>query len=411
MSPEIIILLAVVAASTVAVYIRGGMALLAAPMAVLLYYAYTAVSAPLASLASLFAALTAAFVLDFTGRSSILRGLEFPLAAALPVALGIAVYASSVPLLLAVLVLATLVVYGLVAMKGDPGNVEASVKYIVFSGSGKALAIAGVGLAIAGSPMLGGILIVVGFALELGVFPFHGWVPDAFTVGDTRGLAILASLGKFIAVLILVKLLLALELGGSELAALLIALGVLGSIYGAVAGLTTRSVGKILAYSSIAHMAYSFMAIGIGLLRSDLLPLAMAVALYEALATAVAKYGLFSSIEDAGASLGSLSVSRLGRVGSSVLVLSLLGLPPLVGFFPKLFLILLSMWAGLPWLAILVVLTSAVAAIYYIRLLTSLLNAEVRDPCGDVGTSLTSVLTVALGIGFPMVLSVLSLVV
>ncbi len=411
MITEVAILLIVIIVSAVTSYLRAGRAMVIPPAALLFYFAYVTASSPPVSLASLFAALSLAFALDFLGRPSTLRGLEFMLVAGLPVALGIAVLAHDVPLLLAVLVLATMVAYGLLAMGGDPNNLEASVKYIVFSGSGKAVAIAGIGLAVAGSPILGGVLIVIGFALEIGVFPFHGWVPDAFTVGDTRGLAVLASVGKFVAIVIFIKLLSALSIGGREVAALLVALGVLGSIYGSVAGLTTRYVGKVLAYSSIAHMAYSFMALGIGLLRSDLLPLAMAVALYEALATAIAKYGLFSALEDAAANLQSLKVSRLAKAGGALLTLSLLGLPPLVGFFPKLFLILLAMWAGLPWLAIIVVVTSAVAAIYYIRLLTSLINAELGGSRGDVGTSLASILSLALGIGFPIVLSLLSSVI
>lgn len=307
---------------------------------------------------------------------------------------------------IAALALVTTAVYGLLASGRRRENLEGAAKYVVFSGAGKVLIIAGYALYGVAAPQ-GLVVAALGFLLELGIVPFHAWMVDAYALGSPKGVAALTAFSKLAAIYALLTLF----AGRSGQVGLLLTVAALASMLVAnVAGLTARTVGRVMAYSSIAHMSYALAAVGLAMWmgrgsfqlfgsRLSLWELAALVAVLEALTTAVSKAGIFSAVTTPYADLPTVRRS----VANSVNLLSLLGMPPLLGFWPKLFLILLALPYG-PlgvFVATWVVLNSAVATAYYLRVIRAM--AEAPGPSADGVTAwLTAILSAAMGIAVPL---------
>lgn len=311
---------------------------------------------------------------------------------------------------IAALALVTAAVYGLLAAGRRRENLEGAAKYVVFSGAGKVLIVVGYVLAGVAEPQ-GLAVAALGFLLELGVVPFHVWMVDAYALGSPRGVAALAAFGKLTAVYALLSLFAGRE---GQIGLVLTVAALASMLVANVAGLTARTLGRAMAYSSIAHMSYALAAVGLAAwmgsrsfqlfgLSLDLWSLAAAVAVLEALTTAVSKAGIFSAVTTPYADLPTVRRS----VANSVNLLSLLGMPPLLGFWPKLLLILMALPYGAlgAFVAVWVVLNSAVATVYYLRAIRAM--AEAPGPSADGATAwLTALLSIALGIAVPLALGI-----
>ncbi|MFZ8841192.1 MAG: proton-conducting transporter membrane subunit [Pyrobaculum sp.] len=322
-------------------------------------------------------------------------------------------YAEAPPVYgLIALALATAAVYGLLAMERMRENVEGAMKYLVFSGVGKVLIVLGYALAAYGW-VQGLYLAVLGFMFELGIAPFHAWVVDAYALGSPRGAAALAAFSKVTALFVLLRLFSSLPGDGAVgLAALVVALA--SMLVANVAGLTAKTLGRVMAWSSIAHMSYALAAValvwwlgepattpqlfGIYVSAADLAAL---VVVLEALTSGLAKAGVFGYLTTAFSDLLPPRRSALNVLN----ILSLLGLPPLLGFWPKLFLVLLALSypaAIAAFLVLWIVVNSAMATPYYLRALRMV--AEAPSPMSDnITSSYTAFVSTALGLVMPLV--------
>ncbi len=326
-------------------------------------------------------------------------------------------YAGAPPVYgLIALALATAAVYGLLAMERTRENVEGAMKYLVFSGVGKVLIVLGYALAAYGW-VQGLYLAVLGFMFELGIAPFHAWVVDAYALGSPRGAAALAAFSKVTALFVLLTLFRSLPGDGAVgLVALVVALA--SMLVANVAGLTAKTLGRVMAWSSIAHMSYALAAValvwwlgepaktpqlfGIYVSAADLAAL---VVVLEALTSGLAKAGVFGYLTTAFSDLLPPRRSALNVLN----ILSLLGLPPLLGFWPKLFLVLLALSypaAIAAFLVLWIVVNSAMATPYYLRALRMV--AEAPSPIADnITSSYTAFVSTALGLVMPLVAYVL----
>lgn len=305
-------------------------------------------------------------------------------------------------------------IYGLLAFGKRRDNVEGALKYLVFSGVGKALILAGFASSLYISPALGWALLITGFMFELGIVPAHAWVVDAFALSAPRGVAALALFGELTAVLALLAVLRVSPIpSAAGFALLMIALA--SMTFANIAGLTARTLGRTLAYSSIAHMSYALAAVALVAYIGDRpvsVPLigtytasavAALVAVLEALTSGIAKAGIFQALTTNNADAG----PERRAPSNAVNALSLLGLPPLLGFWPKLLLILLALALSQIGVAIVVVLNSALATPYYLRVFRQLV--EPPGPGSDNTTSiLAATLSIALGLMIPVLLSALA---
>nr|KJR73933.1 MAG: NADH-quinone oxidoreductase subunit N [Thermoproteus sp. AZ2] len=348
------------------------------------------------------------YALGLSGVATALAGYAYVQAVSAP-QLG----AEYIFIAIAALAISTTGIYGLLASGRGRDNVEGAVKYLVFSGVGKALILAGFVAASYISPALGWSLIIVGFMFELGIVPAHAWVVDSFALSSPKGVAALALFGEVSALFTLLAILRVSPPPAAAGLALLI-ISLISMTFANVAGLTARTYGRTLAYSSIAHMSYALAAVGlIAYLGNRLvsvpligtisaLSLASLVVLLEAFASGIAKAGLFNALTTNNADLG----PERRALSNAVNALSLLGVPPLLGFWPKLFLVLLSLAFSQVGVAIVVVLNSAIAAPYYLRVFRQVV--ESAPPGSDNTTSvLAATLSIALGVLIPVVLAAL----
>jgi NADH-quinone oxidoreductase subunit N len=326
-------------------------------------------------------------------------------------------YSKSPPVYgLIALALVTAAVYGLLAMGKTRENVEGAMKYLVFSGVGKVFIVLGYVLAVSGWSQ-GLYLAVVGFMFELGIVPFHAWVVDAYALGAPKGVAALAAFSKVTALFVLLTIFRSLPGGGTVgLVTLIVALA--SMLVANVAGLTAKTLGRIMAWSSVAHMSYALAAVavvwwlgepksapslfGISISAADLAAL---VVVLEALSSGLAKAGVFGYLSTAFSDVMPPRRSVLNVLN----VLSLLGLPPLLGFWPKLFLVLLALSYPAPvgaFLVLWIVVNSAAATPYYLRALRMV--AEAPGPVADnVTSSYTAFVSTVLGLTMPLVAYIL----
>ncbi len=187
-------------------------------------------------------------------------------------------------------------------------------------------------------------LLCTGLAAKGALFPFHTWVPDAYSNGTPTSSALLASLVSKSYIVLLVKVVLRV-IGADVIIStnvhdILFGFGIIGMLAGSIVAIRSADVRRMIAWSSVAQIGYIFMGIGLGTEAG------MTAALFHIIAHAAAKSILFLAIEplsDASGGHGSLGRLRgagfrspLAGVAFTVGALSLTGLPLLGGFASKL---------------------------------------------------------------------------
>ncbi len=234
------------------------------------------------------------------------------------------------------------------------------------------------GLSLAGLTIL---LIIAALGFKVGLFPFHWWLPSVYGRGDGRGISFVAGVIKlgFIAIITRAIVIMASSINGSSsiagYVALLVASLAVGSmIYGNIAALTSRNFQVILAYSSMAQIGYIFAAIAAaayfaGNAEMNLLKLALFAVALQSIAYGIAKTPLFAFVGKTKRELsdlhGLLSANPAAAISASILLFSLLGIPPLLGFWGKLYLFLSASGYSI-WLVLIALINSGISAVYYI---------------------------------------------
>ncbi len=219
-------------------------------------------------------------------------------------------------------------------------------------------------------------LMVLALAIKSALFPFHGWLPNAYSSATTSASALqsgLVSKGYVILLMKMICRIFSLEIMVQlRILPVLFVMGLLGMIFCSVQALREQSVKRMLGYSSAAQVAYIFMGVGLG---SEV---GLVAACYQILAHTVTKPMLFTSagmlIRASGgqkiwASLrGSARQNPVAGLAFTVGGLSLCGLPLLAGFAAKYYLAVAAMGDPMTMLAALLVLggSSVLNALYYI---------------------------------------------
>ena len=264
------------------------------------------------------------------------------------------------------------------------------------------------------------VLFLAALGFKVGLFPFHWWLPSVYGRGDGKTVSFVASVVKlsFLSILTRTFVVMSADSALSRYVALTLAiLAVATMTYGNLAGLTTRDLQVILAYSSMAQVGYIFAAMAAaayyaGSVASSASHYMLRLALYsvalQSLAYALAKSPLFAFVGDAGRDLSSLrglmSPSPPAAVSASVLLYSLLGIPPLMGFWGKLYMFFAAAGYNV-WLALLALINSGISSVYYIIASRDLLTrGEGPRPHARYVASLVvaSILVLVLGIVAPL---------
>jgi multicomponent Na+:H+ antiporter subunit D len=294
--------------------------------------------------------------------------------------------------------------YALVALGGDRA-IFASFRYLLLGTLGSGLYLLGVGFLyfstgslnmadvatllpeLADDPaILGSMgLIVLGLALKMALFPLHVWLPDAHSYSPPGVAALLAAVQVKAGAYALIRILFDVygpAYTGAQLpvSTALVWFGAAGIVVGSVLAIQQPDIKRLLAYSTVAQLGY--IGLGIGLAT----PLALVGALLHVLNHAVMKSGLFLV---AGGILERTGIKEIRRfaglgkrmpwtmAGFAIAALSMVGIPPTAGFFSKFYLVVATVELGSWVLAVVIVGSSALTAVYFLRLFEQIF---VRDP-------------------------------
>jgi NADH-quinone oxidoreductase subunit N len=257
-------------------------------------------------------------------------------------------------------------VYGFTGTIEFPGIQQVTAGYTAYSQA-------------AGTPfpyglVLGMVLVLVGFCFKISAAPFHMWTPDVYEGAPTPVTAFFSVAPKIAAVMLLMRLL-GVPFAGmaAQWQQIIVAVSALSMLVGALGALRQTNLKRLLAYSSIGHVGFALMALATfnangfaAVLVYLALYLFMSLGAFALLLLMRREGEYVESIEDL------KGISRIHpwfAFALAVFMFSMAGIPPLAGFFAKLYVFLEAVRGGYLWLAVFGVLASVVSAYYYIRLI------------------------------------------
>jgi NADH-quinone oxidoreductase subunit N len=258
-----------------------------------------------------------------------------------------------------------MLLYGMSMLYGATGTLEITqIGEVVFDGRGR-------------TPVLvfALVFVVAGLGFKLGAVPFHMWVPDVYHGAPTAVTLFIGSAPKLAAFAFIIRLLvqgLGVEPLLEEWQQMLVLMSVLSLAIGNITAIAQTNLKRMLAYSTISHMGFLLL----GILSGDLN--GYGSGMFYAVVYVLMNLGAFGMI---------LVLSRSGFEAENLddfkglnqrnpwcaflmllLMFSMAGVPPTVGFYAKLSVLQAVVTAGYVWLAVVAVLFSLVGAFYYLRL-------------------------------------------
>jgi NADH-quinone oxidoreductase subunit N len=221
--------------------------------------------------------------------------------------------------------------------------------------------------------IVGLVFVIAGLAFKISAVPFHMWTPDVYEGAPTPVTAFFAAAPKIAAMGLLVRVV---TQPFGDLAAqwnqVIVSISIASMILGAVAAIGQTNIKRLMAYSSIGHVGYALVGLAAGSPEG-----VRGVAIYLAIYL-VMNVGTFACIlamrrrdkmVEEIADLAGLSRTRPAlALALAVFMFSMAGIPPLAGFFGKLYVFLPAIQEGLYGLAVIGVLASVVGAFYYLRI-------------------------------------------
>jgi NADH-quinone oxidoreductase subunit N len=236
------------------------------------------------------------------------------------------------------------------------------------------------------SLLLALLLLVVGLGFKIAAVPFHMWTPDAYDGAPTPVTAYMSVIPKVAGFAAIIRILIQ-GLGPlrDDWHMLLAILALITMFFGNIVAVSQRNIKRMLAYSSIAHTGYAMVGLaayevsktGFGTSSSTTAAdTAVSALLYYMLAYTFMNIGAFAVvawIQHRGGGMmledfaGLGSRQPLAAVAMAIFMVSLMGIPPLLGFYAKYYIILAAIQSNMLWLAMAVVLASAVSAYFYLR--------------------------------------------
>ena len=330
---------------------------------------------------------------DFMARRGLGR-FEYPILIALSVVgMMVMVSAGDLMALYMGLELQSLALYVVASIqRDDKRSTEAGLKYFVLGALSSGLLLYGASLVygFAGTTLFSGILSTVsqgvplgllfglvfmlsGLAFKVSAAPFHMWTPDVYEGSPTPVTAFFATAPK-VAAMALIARLVHDAFGGvvGQWSQVLAALSVASMYLGAIAAIGQTDIKRLMAYSSIAHMGFALMGLAAGGAEG-----VQAMLIYMAIYVTmnVGTFAFIMSMEKDGkpvTDIGSLNQfakrEPLKALAMLVLLFSLAGVPPMLGFFGKFYVLKAAVDADMAWLALAGAVASVIGAFYYLRI-------------------------------------------
>ena len=325
------------------------------------------------------------------------RGLlkfEYPILVALAVVgMMVMVSAGDLMALYMGLELQSLALYVVASLRRDSAkSTEAGLKYFVLGALSSGLLLYGASLTygFAGTTLFSGIIeatadgaslgmlfgvvfMLAGFAFKVSAAPFHMWTPDVYEGSPTPVTAFFATAPKVAAMALFARVVHD-AFGNivSDWQQIVAFLSVISMFLGAIAAIGQTNIKRLMAYSSIAHMGFALMGLAAGTafgVQAMLIYMAIYVTMN------IGTFAFILSMERDGRPVTDIESLRmyskrqpLRALAMLVLMFSLAGVPPMVGFFGKFYVLRAAYDGGLAWLAVAGVVASVIGAFYYIRI-------------------------------------------
>jgi len=342
---------------------------------------------------------------DYVARFSRFQGEYYALV--LLSALGMMLMAATTELIsiYIALELSSIALYALVGFLKDSKSTEASLKYLLLGALSSAVLLFGMALVfgftgktqlgdiarvlgamsaqtVIASPglLLGMVLITAGFGFKIAAIPFHMWVPDVYEGAPTPITAYLSVASKAAGFAVILRVFHS-ALGSPSLlsldwALMFAILAAIGMFVGNITALPQGNIKRMLGYSSIAQAGYLM----VGLATMGLSPATSAsgqsTVMFFLAGYALTNLGAFIAIIAISNKInsdmiddfsGMIKRAPLLTLGLSFCLISLIGMPPAVGFMAKFYIFSGAVKQGLLWLVIIAVINSVISAYYYLR--------------------------------------------
>ncbi|NNU81847.1 NADH-quinone oxidoreductase subunit NuoN [Halovulum dunhuangense] len=232
--------------------------------------------------------------------------------------------------------------------------------------------------------LFGLAFLCAGIAFKVSAAPFHMWTPDVYEGAPTPVTGLFATAPKVAAAAMFARVVHD-GFGGAvaDWQQILAFLSVASMFLGAVAAIGQRNIKRLMAYSSISHMGFVLMGLASGS-AAGVEAMLVYLAIYVTMNVGVFAFILNMSRDGTAvmdiSALGLYSRVEPGRaLCLAILMFSLAGLPPLVGFWGKFFVLTAAVDAGLVWLAVGGVIASVIGAFYYLRIIYLMYFGEPAD--------------------------------
>ncbi len=260
--------------------------------------------------------------------------------------------------------------------------------------------------------VFGMVFVLCGLAFKMSAAPFHMWTPDVYEGAPTVSAAFFASAPKVAASVLFARV--CFECFGplirdwSQIVAIM---AVLSMFVGAIFALQQTNIKRLLAYSSIANMGYALVAIASGPIYG---PKALLVFVSIYAITSVGMFGVVLSMRDKNgdrvetieALSGMSQTNPMLATAMTMMLFSVMGIPPLAGFFGKWEVIQAASASGMLYLAICLIVASVISAFYYLRIIKTIWFDAPR--VGMMATGSTTAVTLT---GATVTLAALTLII
>ena len=352
---------------------------------------------------------------DYLRRRAIFKGEYFVLGLFATLGAMVLISAGSLITLYLGLELMSLCLYAMVAFDRDSGiAAESAIKYFVLGSMASGTLLYGMSIiyGMTGSLELDGIasavrggfsanlglvfgiaFLIVGVGFKFGAVPFHMWIPDVYEGSPTCVTVFIGTASKLAAFGLAMRLLPeALGASQADWSQMLVVLSVLSMAIGNIVAIAQFNLKRMLAYSTISHVGYVLLGILSGSAQG------YQAAMFYMISYVVVAAGAFGMIlllarqgfeADKLEDFKGLNARSPWFAGMmAILMFSLAGVPPFIGFWAKLGVIQAVLGVQLTWLAVVAVLFSVVGAYYYLRIIKLMYFDEPSDATVIGGSTL-----------------------
>lgn len=268
--------------------------------------------------------------------------------------------------------------------RSDDRSLEGALKYFLLSmvssvlllyglsfivGMSGSTALSATAIQVGAIGVVAAVFVIAGLLAKLSAAPFQWWSPDAYAGAPSASVAFVSAVPKIAGLLVFARV--AIVLGQvSETRFVLVGAAVVSMVLGNLAAYPQQDLRRLMAYSGVAHAGYLLIGLATGSVAG------LRAAVFYAIAYAIPSMGVMLVIAGIGERLDDLRGLASRRPWEAwavtLMILSLIGIPPLAGFTGKLFLFSAAIRGGLLPLSLLAVAMSAVSAGFYLRIVRAM---------------------------------------